>query len=159
MFSHNHLSNSERKQMTGEELLQNLRHFDGSDSVYYYKPFGRKMSIPDKQYGRLFLTYSEGMAYLFKNGQCYWLLDQIFASFAKVAKSEQCRSFAVWKLIQEGSGANLVVASDSGVQPVLSINIEYTDFKAFENGVFKFYSSITQCGEDIIFNVYLPQEY
>lgn len=74
------------------------------------------------------LTYTDGIHFLVENGAA-WLVDAI-ASYQgeKALKSPRLQDFQLWELKVTGNSAVLTCKGDSGEKPVVTQNIEYTDF-------------------------------
>jgi hypothetical protein len=71
------------KMMDAETLLQNLKHFCGTEQ--YYKHF-------------LGIHYTDGVKYFAENAQCFWLIDAIASHQATVNKNSRLREFQLWFL-------------------------------------------------------------
>jgi hypothetical protein len=74
------------------------------------------------------LKYTDGIHFLVGNGAS-WLVDAI-ASYQgeKALKSQRLQDFQLWELKVSGNSAVLTCRGDSGEKPVVTQNIEYTDF-------------------------------
>jgi hypothetical protein len=79
-----------------------------SGSEYYYKHFTG-------------LLYTDGVQYLAETFGAYWLIDAI-ASYARK------EPFQLWELAVHENSATLTCREDSGLRPVVTQEIEYTDF-------------------------------
>lgn len=99
--------------------LRNLNHFTGGDT-YFVNPIGR-------------LRYSEGVRYLAENADCYWLIDAIASYQPKLGQIDTFRYLQFWNLIvNEDRAGVLACREDSGIEPVVRQEIEYTDFPLAE---------------------------
>lgn len=87
-----------------------LNHFCGSEVVYRHT-LGR-------------LLYTEGIQYMAKNAGAYWLIDAIASYQPQLTRED----FQLWELEVTGSQAVLTCRSDSGREPLVKQEIEYTDF-------------------------------
>ncbi len=98
---------------TPQEIASELNQFYGSTTLYKHW---------------LGLNYTDGIQYLAKEANCYWLLDAIASHQTKQFLSNpQLREFQIWHLqVQENSGV-LICEWDTN-QEVLRQEIEYTDF-------------------------------
>lgn len=134
------------------ELHFNLRQFSGGDTWYCH-------AIAHK------VWYSEGMKYLAENGGAWWLIDAIASHLAAnpelIAHRKQNERFDglhFWKLRKtEGTAAVLEAVEDTGYTPVVSQEIEFTDFPFPADGEFLIYA-----GCDIppgVTKLFLPSEY
>jgi hypothetical protein len=114
------------KMMDAETLLQNLKHFCGTEQ--YYKHF-------------LGIRYTDGVKYLAENAQCYWLIDAIASHQPTANKNQRLREFQLWFLHvgdthefikpKAGNKAVLTCWEDtptSDTKPVVIQQIPFTDF-------------------------------
>jgi hypothetical protein len=102
---------------TPEELTEALTHFGGTESYYRYA------------FGISFLT--DGVKFLADEAQCYWLLDAIGSYQPELAKhpDERLQGIQFWKLqVNPDKSAVLTCVADSGEPPVVTQEIECTDF-------------------------------
>lgn len=112
--------------LTGEELISQLRHFNGTNS--YYKHL-------------LGFQYTDGIKFLAEQAEAYWLLDAIGSYQYKLRQDPMLRDFQIWLLVvgdghnfikpKAGNKAVLTCWEDTprlGVKPAVSQQIEYTDF-------------------------------
>lgn len=76
------------------------------------------------------LVFTEGVKYLADKAGAYWLIDAIasYQADPRIAKNQMLRRMQFWKLEVQGDKAVLTVVEDSGRKPVISQNIDYTDF-------------------------------
>ena len=100
--------------MTNPKNLENeLKQFTGSEQVFYLPLFPK-------------FRYTEGVRYLAKEANCYWLLDYIFSNQHDNTIQEQ--PFQVWKLqVAENCTAQIIV-EDGNNNLIKSFQIEFTDF-------------------------------
>jgi hypothetical protein len=112
---------------TAADFERELKHFTGS-LTQYRTPFG--------------MLYTEGVQHLIlestgvigASGQrcngAFWLLDAITSHQPKARSA--CDGFQVWTLTVDGDGAGpgatLTCRADSDQEPVITQEIEYTDF-------------------------------
>jgi hypothetical protein len=78
------------------------------------------------------LKFTDGMAYLCQNagGGAFWLASVIASYQHKLRKTERLREFQHWTLTTDLEKHTAVIQcrEDSGEPPVVTQNIEYTDF-------------------------------
>ncbi|MBE9212822.1 MAG: hypothetical protein HC836_37515 [Richelia sp. RM2_1_2] len=98
---------------TSQEIATDLKKFYGSVNLYKHW---------------LGLRYTDGIQYLAKEANCYWLLDAIASHQTKnLLSNPRLREFQIWHLrVKENSGI-LICEWDTN-QEVLRQEIEYTDF-------------------------------
>lgn len=74
------------------------------------------------------LLYTDGIHFLVGNGAS-WLVDAI-ASYQgeKMLRTPRLQDFQLWELTVTGNSAVLTCKGDSNEKPVITQNIEYTDF-------------------------------
>ena len=74
------------------------------------------------------MRYTDGIHYLVKNGAS-WLVDAI-ASYQgdKKLQTESFKYMQFWNLKVTGNTAVLTCEEDSGIPPVITQEIEFTDF-------------------------------
>ena len=108
------------------------------------------------------VIYSEGAKYLAEHGDCYWLLDAVASYFLDRKFRQHLRTHPdfsrmhFWNLTKEGEGAVLTAVFDKGCTPVVSQEIEYTDFLFPEDGKFQLYVGSDETG---LWKIFLPSEY
>jgi len=110
-------SNGTNPRQTPEELLSALDGFTGTEHYYRY------------WYGISHLT--DGVKYLADAARCYWLLDAIGSYQPELAKhaDDRLRCMQFWKLaVNADKTAVLTCVADSGEPPVVSQQIDMTDF-------------------------------
>ena len=105
--------------MNATELEAALANFMGTEQYHNI------VSTP-------FVLATDGVAFLAKEAQCYWLTDLIASyqpSIRSNPKISELWDFQVWKLTKNktGSGAK-VVCTDGNEHAVFSQRIPYTDF-------------------------------
>jgi hypothetical protein len=102
--------------MSPEELELNLRQFSGSEKFYTHWLSSQ-------------FTYTEGVKYLAKNANCYWLLDAI-ASHWITNKNVRRDPMTFWYLTKdaEGAGSLFEEKHDSNGPTWVIQKIEFTDF-------------------------------
>lgn len=104
-----------------EELSAGLAQFSGTESYYRY------------WLGISLLT--DGVKYLADEARCYWLLDAIGSYQAELAKhpDERLQDIQFWLLkVSPNKSAVLTCVADSGEAPVVTQQIETTDFPLAE---------------------------
>jgi hypothetical protein len=113
------------KIMTAERLKSELAQFTGT--TCYLKHWTG-------------MCYTEGIRHLARAAEAYWLVDAIASWQSHVRAIEP--EFQVWELVvHENRHAELAARQDSGMEPIVSQKIEYTDFPMksitlyVENGV------------------------
>lgn len=101
------------------ENLNNLNQFTGGET-YHVNPIGK-------------MRYTEGVQYLAENGDCYWLIDAIASYQPKLMKIETFQYMQFWELkVNADKSCVLTCREDSGIEPVVRQEIEYTDFPLAE---------------------------
>lgn len=121
----------------GQELYNLLRQHSGADEVFYHSLVRN-------------FFYTPGVRDFAKNaGQgAYWLLD-ILATEPAITKLVNKEGFGLVLLTVKGTKAVLTVAGDSGIPPVFSRDLDYTDCPeapGSEEGVWRFYMEPTVVG-------------
>ncbi|MEG4503802.1 hypothetical protein QUA81_13135 [Microcoleus sp. F6_B4] len=109
-----------------EELKKGLQHCTGT-TQYFRHPFG--------------LHHTDGVQYLVKNAECYWLIDAIASYQHQLVKNQNLKEFQVWLLIvgnnheflkpTVNNDAVLTCWEDTpeaGTEPVIRQDISFTDF-------------------------------
>ena len=97
--------------------IENLKHLSqctGGDQ-YHGNPIGG-------------LLYTDGVQYLAENADCYWLIDAVASYQPQVNRTPALRDFQVWTLAVKDRSATLTCRADSDEPPVVTQEIEYTDF-------------------------------
>ena len=75
------------------------------------------------------MQHTDGIQYLAQNAQCFWLIDAIGSYYrTHIKPNEELNSFCIWELTIDGTKATLVCKADSDTEPVITQEIEYTDF-------------------------------
>jgi len=87
------------------------------------------------------LQYTEGIQYLAKNAECYWLIDAIASYQHQLIKKESLQEFQLWLLVVGNDHEFIKPASHqdavltcwedtpkAGDKPVVRQNIPFTDF-------------------------------
>ncbi|MCA0235846.1 MAG: hypothetical protein LCH81_05650 [Bacteroidetes bacterium] len=90
-----------------------LQQFTGSEQIFYNPLFPK-------------FRYTEGVKYLAKEAQCYWLLDYVFSNqHSRILKETP---FQVWKVkVLEDKTATITV-EDGDSNMIKTFKIEFTDF-------------------------------
>ena len=105
--------------LTIDELNQKLTGFTGT--INWYRHWTN------------LLSYTDGVKTLAESVGAFWLIDAI-ASWQIKPKVAQC-DFQVWTLtVKDDQTAALQMQEDTGLQPVVTQQLVYTDFPV---GVFK----------------------
>jgi len=105
--------------LTIDELNQKLSGFTGT--INWYRHWTN------------LLSYTDGVMTLAESVGAFWLIDAI-ASWQIKPKVDQC-DFQVWTLtVKDDQTAALQMQEDTGLQPVVTQQLVYTDFPV---GVFK----------------------
>lgn len=95
------------------KLQSELKQFTGSEQVFYLPLFPK-------------FRYTEGVRFLAKEANCYWLLDYVFSN--QHDKTIQEQPFQVWKLqVAENCTAQIKV-EDGNDNLVKTFQLEFTDF-------------------------------
>lgn len=113
---------------------EDLRAFCGSESLF--------------RHCSGHLLYTEGVQYLAKHGKAYWLIDAIASHQSDVSRRGDLKYFQLWELDKKGQSAILTCRADTGVEPEVTQEIEYTDFPLP-------YIKLYVCGNIVM----LPNEY
>jgi len=93
--------------LTKEKLEEELPLFLGAEK--YYRHLSKKV-------------YTEGVAYLAKNAECYWLLDEIFFTDRK-------EPFQVWTLtVNKQKEATLTMKEDTNSPILVNKHYPWTTF-------------------------------
>jgi hypothetical protein len=75
------------------------------------------------------ITYTDGVHFLAAKAECYWLIDTIGSYYRTLIKpNEELDIFCLWELTIDGTKAMLICKADSDTEPVITQEIEYTDF-------------------------------
>jgi hypothetical protein len=134
--------------MTTRKLTpDDLRRFTGTDN--YYQHWTRR------------LVYTDGVKYLADNGEAHWLIDAIasYQGDRRITGNATLRDMQFWKLTVADGRGTLTCAEDSGREPVIVQEIEYTDFPLDEVEIWVERGGIpTNQGWLLAFVAYLPSE-
>lgn len=100
-------------------LKEELSQFTGTEN-YFMHP------IPCRPR----LVYTDGVKYLAQQANAYWLLDAIasYQNDERITGNEMLREIQFWNLRRWNGGAILTCVEDSGRRPVITQDIEYSDF-------------------------------
>lgn len=81
------------------------------------------------------VIYTPGVKYLAEHGQAYWLIDAIASWFETInmldatVQDSRLQDLQFWELrVAKDKTAQLLMRADSGVEPAIVQEIEYTDF-------------------------------
>jgi hypothetical protein len=100
--------------LNANELQNGLAGFYGTDGYH-------KLTIFPGFVG------TDGVAYLAKNAECFWLIDEIAISNKTVPAVKKLEDIQFWRLTVNNGKGVLVCCEDEG-KPVYEKEIEYTDF-------------------------------
>ena len=104
-----------------EQLLKELSQFTGTENWY-------------KHWTGL-LQYTDGIKYLADKVSAYWLIDLV-ASYQHKLKGVP---FQLWHIhVNDDNTAKVTVMEDIGLKPLITQNIEFTDFPMHD---YEFYVS------------------
>jgi hypothetical protein len=82
-------------------------------------------------YALLGIKTTDGIEYLQDEAQCHWLIDAIGSYYrSHIKTNEYLDSFCIWELSinSDGKSAVLTCKEDSDTEPVITQEIEFTDF-------------------------------
>jgi len=80
------------------------------------------------------VIYTPGIRHLAEQAQAYWLIDAIASYFgspvmkAAMRKDGRLKDMQFWRLQVSDGAAKLTAVADSGEEPFIVQDIEYTDF-------------------------------
>lgn len=75
------------------------------------------------------IKYTDGICYLAHKAQCFWLIGAIGSYYrTHIKPDEELNSFCIWELTIDGTKATLTCKADSDTEPVITQEIEHTDF-------------------------------
>ena len=94
---------------TKQELIEGLAQCIGTEGCRFNAMFGKNF------------VYTDGMDYLFKTANCYWLMQAIFSH-------KRTEDFQLWTLKVKNGKAVLTMQEDSGTPNIVEQKIPYTDF-------------------------------
>ena len=95
-----------------QKILEELAQFTGT-TQYYRSSFGS-------------LLLTDGAHYLRERLDCYWLID-VVESYQPMLKKYP---FQIWGIdVKPNKSAVVAMREDSGLEPVITQDIGYTDFK------------------------------
>jgi len=102
------------------------------------------------------VIYTPGVQYLAEKAGAYWLIDAIASYFmgGKMSYPDpRLETLQFWRLeVKEDSSAMLTARADSGVEPYVKQEIEYTDFPLDEIDIWAGFDGMT-------WTLYLPSEH
>lgn len=107
--------------LNATELKQGLGNFCGTDGYH------RLTIFPG-------IVGTDGVAWLAKNAECFWLIDEIAIAqrtVRAIRDNPALQDMQFWQLNVTGTKATLVCCEDEG-RPVYEKEIEYTDFPLSE---------------------------
>lgn len=81
------------------------------------------------------VIFTEGVEYLARNTEAFWLIDCITSYFGTrlmhnaMRQDERLKSLQFWRLeVDEDRSATVTARADTGVEPFVTQEIEFTDF-------------------------------
>lgn len=104
--------------MNATTLQSKLAHFTGTENYHRLGMYR-------------WLLATDGVAYLAKNAECFWLLDIIASYQPKISKSNKqgLKHMQFWTLRKTGATSAVVECrEESGMKPFVRQEIPYTDF-------------------------------
>ncbi len=97
-------------------LQQELNQFTGTEAYHHLSIFSC-------------LLTTDGVAYLAKEGKCYWLVDAIASYQPELRKTNSdAWQFQVWKLGVSEDKTAVLTCTDGDENVVITQEIPYTDF-------------------------------
>ena len=98
--------------MSKGELIIALKQFTGTTQWFYHPLFKA-------------FKYTDGVKFLAKNAECYWLLEFIFGhqTNAKI----KATPFQTWKLVKQGEGCTITIDDGNG-KVIKTFTLSYTSF-------------------------------
>jgi hypothetical protein len=110
------------------------------------------------------VIYSEGAVFMAEKAKAWWLLKAIARHLVSgkeirehVEKNPYFLGMHFWGLRKEGDGAVLTCVEDTGLEPIVTQKIEYTDFPFPRSGLFLLY--VGNDGPGTMTKIFLPSEY
>jgi hypothetical protein len=74
------------------------------------------------------LIYTDGIKYVAEEGKAYWLIDAIASYQSQLRKNRRLAELQLWELKVTNNKAILTCKEDSNCPPIVTQEIEYTDF-------------------------------
>ena len=96
-----------------EIIIQNLAHFNGSESLYTHTVGGSS------------ILYTEGILYVAETCECYWLLDFILSHQNSPILNQE--DFQIWNIIKH-ENKWIISCCDDDNNLILDQDIEFLDF-------------------------------
>jgi len=123
-----------------------LTRFTGTDTWRSWSPLFPKMLL------------TEGAQYVAEHAGAhgaYWLMDAIASYQPELQKNVRLRDAQFWTLtVNPDKTATLICQEDEGVEPVVTQNIDYTDFDLPEIRLY-----CMPVGDGVRYTILLPSEY
>lgn len=94
------------------DLKTKLKEFIGNDCFYKHPLFPKYL-------------YTEGVRYLAKEGNAYWLIEYVFS---RQDKNISKHPFQVWKLQVHKDRTASIIIEDGNCEKITSYQLDYTDF-------------------------------
>lgn len=111
----------ETNKQTSPLTYADLDQFIGDD-IRYTHPLNRNV------------IYTPGVRYLAQAGAAYWLIDAIASYFVSdemhqaMKRDSRLKSLQFWRLDVKDERGVLTAVADTGIEPFIRQEIEYTDF-------------------------------
>jgi len=102
-----------------QELLSELKQFTGTTQWFYHPLFPK-------------YRYTDGIRFLAKEAECYWLLEYIFSN--QIIKEISKQEFQVWRIFVKDDAA-IIKVEDGNKNVVKEFNIPFTIFPISEFSV------------------------
>ncbi len=101
--------------MSKGELLAALKQFSGT-TQYYFHPLFKAF------------RYTDGVRFLAKNAECYWLLEFIFSH--QINSKIKALDFQVWRLVRRGEGC--IITIENGNKKIIeTFTLNFTTFPLY----------------------------
>ena len=125
---------------------QELSQFTGTESWHKWSPLFPQMLLTD---GARYVAERGG-----ENG-AYWLMDAIASHQPELQKNPRLKDAQFWKLlVHSDKSAELTCVEDEGIPPVVTQEIDYTDFDLEALSLY-----CMPVGDGIHYTILLPSEY
>ena len=101
------------------------------------------------------MVLTDGALYVAEQCNAFWLMDAIASYQPEVQKHRRLKFAQFWTLtVNPDKSAKLECVEDSGIPPVVTQTIEYTDFELPELQLY-----CMSMGDDVHHTIMLPSEY
>lgn len=101
------------KEIKPEELLRELAQFTGTTQWFYHPLFPS-------------FRYTDGVRYLAKTAECYWLLEYILSN--QTLPEIKAQEFQVWKIVVNDDDSCNITVEDGNKNVVKEFKIPFTTF-------------------------------